>query len=126
MRYPSLKTVLILLLAVQFAPGLAEETPGLESLTGIPVMAGLQEDLSERVVFDKAEGRIVFAQFSGSVSKNDVINFYRETLFQLGWVLDYEGRENDRVGFTRENEELIITITRTEPLEVTVALRPTS
>lgn len=125
MRYLSLKLLFILLLAVQFSPGLGltEETPELESLTGIPVMAGLSENTSERIVFDKPEGRIIHTTLAGDVTSDQVLTFYRETLFQLGWVM-VEGP--GPLTFYRDQERLTLTIIGPSPLELIIDLRPTS
>lgn len=119
-----MKPFILFALFVFASPALAEDESGLAELIGIPVMEGLSEDADARLVFDKPEGRIVHARFGGSVSAGEVITFYRETLFQLGWVPDNESQENNRASFTRENEKLIIIITRDEPLEVTLDLGP--
>lgn len=119
-----MKPFILFALFVFASPALAEDESGLAELIGIPVMEGLSEDADARLVFDKPEGRIVHARFGGSVSAGEVITFYRETLFQLGWVPDNESQENNRASFTRESERLIIIITRDEPLEVTLDLGP--
>ncbi len=103
---------------------LAQENSEFFEITGIPVMEGLTEARDVRLVFDKPEGRIIHARFGGSVSGGEVMTFYRETLFQLGWVIDEGTEENSRAAFTRENENLVITITKEEPLEVTLDLGP--
>jgi hypothetical protein len=119
-----MKTLILFALLVFASPALAEDESGLAELIGIPVMEGLTEDADARLVFDKPEGRIIHARFGGSVSGGEVITFYRETLFQLGWVLDNSSGENSRASFTRENENLIITVTKEEPLEVILDLGP--
>jgi hypothetical protein len=106
------------------APGaLAQDDPGLEDLSGIPVMDGLTEDLSHRVVFDKVEGRIIRTLLVGNVAPDQAVSFYREVLFQLGWIEESAG---DELIYTRDEEHLTLTFSDTEPLEVTVSLRPLS
>ncbi|MHA1544668.1 MAG: hypothetical protein ACTSU8_05985 [Alphaproteobacteria bacterium] len=119
-----MKPFILFAFLVFASPALAEDESGLAELIGIPVMDGLTEAEDARLVFDKPGGRIVHARFGGSVSAGEVITFYRETLFQLGWVPDNESQEKTRASFTRENERLIIIITRDKPLEVTLDLGP--
>lgn len=119
-----MKAFILFALLVFATPTLAQENPEFFKITGIPVMAGLTEAQDARLIFDKPGGRIIHAQFGGSVSGSEVITFYRATLFQLGWVVDNGSGENSRASFTRENENLIITITGEEPLEVTLDLGP--
>ena len=119
-----MRIIFIIFLVFLAAPALAQENSEFFEITGIPVMAGLTEAQDARLVFDKPGGRIIHAQFGGSVSGGEVITFYRATLFQLGWVIYNGSGENSRASFTRENENLIITITGEEPLEVTLDLGP--
>ena len=106
------------------APGaLAQDDPGLEDLSGIPVMEGLVEDFSHRVIFDKAEGRIIRTLLVGNVAPDQAVSFYREVLFQLGWIGENAG---NGLVYTRDEEHLTLTFSDTEPLEVTVSLRPLS
>ncbi len=71
----------------------------LSAIEDLPLMEGLAED-EGGVVFDSAQGRIVEAYATGSVSEGAVRDFYDETLPQLGWKRLGEGR------FRRENEIL--------------------
>ncbi|MEE8294339.1 MAG: hypothetical protein V3R64_01370 [Sphingomonadales bacterium] len=118
-----MKTTLLFVLLIFAVPVLAQES-GLAELIGIPVPEGLIEAPDERLVFDKPEGRIIHAEFGGSITGQEVMTFYRETLVQLGWVLDSEGVENYRASFIREDEGLTISIAREEPLRVLLDLGP--
>ena len=104
-------------------PALAQDAPGFEPLSGIPVMEGLVEDLTQRVVFDKVEGRIIRTRLVGDIELDNAISFYREVLFQLGWI--EESRGSDLI-FTRDEEHLALAFSNTKPLEVTISLRPLS
>lgn len=119
-----MKTLLLFSLLFFAAPALAQDEAGLAELIGIPVPEGLTEAEDERLVFDKVEGRIIHAEFGGTVSGGDVIAFYQETLIQLGWVLEGGVVETARAAFTRENESLVIAITGEDPLGVTLDLGP--
>jgi len=69
---------------------------GIEDL---PLMQGLEE-AEGGMVFDSPAGRIVEAVAVGAVSREDVLDFYDETLLQLGWTPDGNGV------FRREGEVL--------------------
>lgn len=118
-----MRIIFIFFLVFLASPTLAQES-GLAELIGIPVPEGLIETEEQRLVFDKPEGRIIHAEFGGSITGQEVMTFYRETLVQLGWVLDTEGVENYRASFIREDEGLIISIAREEPLRVLLDLGP--
>ena len=63
------------------------QSPGafVGAIEDLPLMPGLVEDAGSGVVFDTAAGRIAEAFASGPVSKDAVLDFYRQTLPQLGW-----------------------------------------
>jgi len=71
---------------------------GIEDL---PLMQGLEET-EGGMVFDSPAGRIVEAVAVGKVSREDVLDFYIETLPQLGWTPAGQGV------FRREGEVLRI------------------
>ena len=60
----------------------------LSSVEDLPLMSGLTEDTASSLAFDTADGRIVDAYAHGKVSKQQVVNFYGETLPQLGWKVE--------------------------------------
>lgn len=78
----------------------AEDAAYLAAVADLPLMPGLQELANAGVVFDKPSGRIVEAYATGSVSEAAVLEFYGETLPELGWLA-----EDDRK-FRREGEKL--------------------
>ncbi len=117
-------TALVFLFALAPLPAArSQQDPGFEALSGIPVMEGLVEDFSHRVIFDKAEGRIIRTLLVGNVAPDQALSFYREVLFQLGWIEESAG---DELVYTRDEEHLTLAFSATEPLEVTVSLRPLS
>lgn len=66
----------------------------------LPLMPGLSQMTGTSVLFDTPQGRIVQASAVGDVSRLELLQFYVETLPQLGWT---------RVGeeeFRREGEQL--------------------
>lgn len=60
----------------------------LSRLEDLPLVPGLSEDTSAGVSFDTAGGRIVEAFARGDLTERQVLDFYRETLPQLGWIAD--------------------------------------
>jgi hypothetical protein len=70
----------------------------------LPIMPGLNEVPDAGLVFDKPSGRIVQAYAEGQVHKTEVLDFYRQTLPQLGWRA--EGRDR----FAREDEALTLLV----------------
>ena len=102
---------LILLLA---GPAAAQSAfvPGFEDL---PLMPGLVASAEGPVVFDAPSGRIVEAQVAGPASAARVLDFYRETLPQLGWHA--AGPDGT---FEREGELLKLAITEPERGQITV------
>ncbi len=103
----------------------AEEPPKLENLVGIPVMAGLVEDLDQRIIFDKPEGRIIHVVLKGDVSSQAALGFYQEALYQLGWEL-LQDQASPGLTFNRDQEYLNVSVMQVEPLELMFDLKPTS
>lgn len=125
MKRISLKTFWIVALGVFISMAAVRAEQPLEILTGIPVMAGLSEDLDERIIFDKPEGRIIHVALKGDVSREAALGFYRDALYQLGWqLLPAEGGAG--LVFSRDQENLNLSVTATEPLELMFDLKPAS
>jgi hypothetical protein len=74
----------------------------LSAIDDLPLMEGLNEAEGETMVFDSSSGRIVEALGIGMVTRQQVIQFYSETLPQLGWLEISPGH------FVREYEALKI------------------
>ena len=95
--------VLFLLAGLLSALGArAQETGFIAEIDDLPLMPGLAEVEGAGVVFDKPSGRIVEAYARGTVSRESVVSFYRDTLPQLGWS------ESAGLTFAREGESLAI------------------
>ncbi len=75
-------------------------------LEDVPLMPDLQDVPEAAVIFDKPAGRLVEAYAEGDVESDAVLNFYRETLPQLGWSL--EAIQGATGIFFRESERLEI------------------
>jgi hypothetical protein len=79
----------------------------------MPLLPGLSEDASSGVSFDTAGGRIVEAFAHGNVTEQEVIDFYRETLPQLGWTAqsatEYSrGGEKLRIDLVPNEQGLVV------------------
>lgn len=87
---------------------------GIEDL---PVMPGLTEIPEAGLVFDKPAGRIVEAYAQGEVRERAVLDFYRQTLPELGW----HPQADDR--YAREGEELTVQVRENDSDGVVVMFR---
>ncbi len=79
-------------------------TAFLDAIADLPLMPGLEEVDEAGLVFDKPGGRIVEAYAQGAVAADEVLDFYRRTLPQLGW------RASGHAAFAREGERLTIEV----------------
>ena len=60
----------------------------LSRLEDLPLAPGLSEDANAGLSFDSAGGRIVEAYARGNMTEDQVLQFYKETLPQLGWTAE--------------------------------------
>ena len=74
----------------------------------LPLMSGLTEDTAAGLGFDTADGRIVDAYAHGKVSERQVVDFYGETLPQLGW------KAEGTTQFARNGERLRLEFTQSD------------
>jgi hypothetical protein len=85
----------------------------LSRLEDLPLVPGLSEDTSTGISFDTAEGRIVEAFAHGDLTERQVLDFYRQTLPQLGWTAEdatayRRGGERLRLEFMQGTEGLVV------------------
>ena len=109
---------------VLFANFAKAETRYLASLPDIPLMPQMVELKDSRVVFDKAEGRIIEETVKvANISPEQVLNFYANTLPALGWAQQNGSKSLGR--FSRNGEQLVVNLEklRTEGL-VAFAVSP--
>lgn len=104
-RYLLLPAIILATLRIGVAlAGGGEAGNFLGAVDDLPLMPGLTEDTQAAMTFDAPEGRIVEATAVGAVTRTAVLDFYAETLPQLGWTV-----ENRAVGtFLREGERLVV------------------
>lgn len=77
-----------------------------EGADDIPLMDGLVALSDRGLNFSSPEGRIVDAYAQGPLDRTAVLNFYAETLPELGWKPEIPGR------FRRDDEILTLDIAR--------------
>jgi hypothetical protein len=85
----------------------------LSRLEDLPLVPGLSEDTSAGVNFDTVDGRIVQAFAHGNLTERQVLDFYRETLPELGWTVESatefrRGGERLKLELMREEQKLIV------------------
>jgi len=93
-----MKSAAALILALALLPGgpapgarAGDQDPAfVDGIEDLPLMPGLRERAERTLVFDTPQGRIVEAFASGTVAPGAVLDFYAETLPQLGWRRDGE------------------------------------
>ena len=79
-------------------------------------MPGLSEDVDRALSFDTANGRIAEITALGPVEAGAVIDYYAQTLPQLGWKLDTLDR------YMREDEVLNIDVAKVKGDNVQVVV----
>ena len=100
-------------------PAPADEPAYVAGLEDLPLMPGLSELSGSGFAFDTANGRIVEAYAVGEVEEAAVLEFYAETLPQLGW------EQASPRGFRREGERLSIEfVPGSKPVTVHFSLAP--
>ena len=75
-----------IMLSCLIVPGQGTAAEFLRFVEDLPLAPGLVEDQDTITIFDKPNGRIVETSASGAQSTASVVDFYRQTLPQLGWV----------------------------------------
>lgn len=111
--------ILSLVVFLVSPPILADEAP--LYLHDLPIMPDLKVSQAESMVFDTPAGRIVEFYAVGDSVPSKVLDFYQETLPQLGWH-----SHGERV-FVRDAERLEIqTVTKDHHLTVHFMLSPLS
>ena len=82
----------------------------LDCIEDIPLMNELVEKKDSCFYFDSNEGRVANVEVEGNLDKNDILDFYRNILPQLGWKINDDRSYENILKFSRENELLNIMI----------------
>jgi len=80
----------------------------LVAIEEVPLMAGLTEEATPALDFDKPDGRLVETYAYGDVEADQTTEFYRAVMPEFGW------QNIDRLVFLREGELLRIDLIREE------------
>ena len=89
-------------------PALAEDKQVyLESITDMPLMAGLAEIDGNSFTFDKLDGRLIETVASGKIDSDTIEAYYRQTLPQLGWqekAANVWARDHEKISITTQKQ----------------------
>ena len=72
----------------------------------VPLMKGLVELDGERVIFDTESGTIAETILVGTLKVTDILEFYSQSLKQLGWEKIEAGHSSKRLTFVRDRQVL--------------------
>ena len=112
----------LILAAFISTSALAQGADIVAGIPDIPLMPGFTEAVDETVIYDKPEGRIVFASASNSAARySSVLDYYRTELLERGW-LERRALWGD-MAFQRTGELLEINI---EPMDGIIPASPLS
>ncbi|MEM6811566.1 MAG: hypothetical protein AAF549_03770 [Pseudomonadota bacterium] len=111
-----MKIFLSLLISFFFVSIAKAETQFFETLYDIPKMSQMVEYSGEGFLFDKADGRLATAKASIEESPEEIIDFYKTALYQMGWA--QINQKPNFISFIRKNEKITISIEKTEAYEV--------
>ena len=116
-------TVLMSVLAIAFSGALPVRAADVfvSGFEDLPLMTGLTQVVGNSILFDTPQGSIVQASAVGTVSQSSLMQFYAETLPQLGWA------QVEDTEFQREGETLKVEFTElNQRLEVRFLVEPTA
>lgn len=93
-----------------------------EGLEDFPVPEGLDQIENANLNFGNEDIRLVEAYMtSNSLNFQQIVNFYEETLPQLGWKLNKKSASN--IIFDRENETVTISKESSNPLVINLIVK---
>lgn len=102
-----------------FSGGTAAEPVFMTGFEDLPLMDGLKQSEDAAVAFDSPGGRIIEAYAQGErIEKQKVTEFYDKTLPQLGWTRLRKKTQASSFSYTREGEELTISVDDGTPATV--------
>ena len=109
MKYSFIATIMSVLL-IAGLPATAQEAQSdsdfIADFGDVPLMKGLTELEEERVIFDTEAGTIAETVLTGKLKANDILDFYSESLKQLGWRKLKAGSSSHRLSFSRDRQVL--------------------
>lgn len=90
---------------------MAQDAQFLANFGDVPVMEGLAEMETARVVFDAPDGTIATSVLVGSMKKKGARTFYDKSLVALGWV-KRDSKTKYQLVYERGTERLTISMER--------------
>jgi len=125
------KKIIVVILSLNFFYVTLANAQDMLTDLAIPLMAGLEEQAEESLLFDSPEGRIINAAATGKVMGADVYQFYLMVLPSLGWQVVPENNSSCSNGVElclealREDEKIILNIeNKNNTSVVTYSLSP--
>ncbi len=100
--------IILIIVKIFYNIPLAQARSFLSVIEDIPLMSALVEVRDRAVVFETRNGRIAEAFAVGNVDQEEVIEFYKRSLPQLGWSI------NSVTKFWREDEILELQFLKVE------------
>ncbi len=87
----------------------ADEMATVGGIDDLPVMPGFLEDIDNRVVFDKPEGRIIVSilRSTSACTDQDVSDYYGQVLAAREWLM-LPSKRGDESAYMRDHERLDI------------------
>lgn len=122
-------TVIVSVIVAVLGFGGGASAQGVTWSEDLPLMVGLVLDEDVSVVFDTPDGRVIEAVAQGAVSYEQALQFYRDTLPQLGWHR-IKSAPKAALSFERAGEHLDVRLVPGSdiraPLLVRLSLSPIS
>lgn len=94
----------------------------IEGLEDVPLMQGLQQIQKDNLSFGNEETKFVEVYLeSKNITFKKIVDFYKQTLPQLGWK--YKENHKDNYIFERENELFSLSLEEKAPLLVRISVK---
>lgn len=94
----------------------------IDGLEDVPIPNNMQQISADNISFGNEESRLVEAYLTSSkIGFKSVEKFYIDTLPQLGW--NFQEKNDTRISFYRDGENLEIVREKTNPLIVRITLK---
>ncbi|MEI8320715.1 MAG: hypothetical protein WCG05_01735 [Alphaproteobacteria bacterium] len=112
----------ILFFIFVLAVNLSAKTTFVSGTEDLPLMPGLQA-ISDTVIFDKPDGRVITNEFTASISPKEISAFYKNVLPNLGWTCSQDNPTS--LIFVRDRDQLTIQYrVGTKATTVTIEITP--
>ncbi len=122
--HPQLRSALHLLLAlaviiaifpaIQLVIDYQSSRQHLSHAKEIPLPTAFEEDKAEALLYNTPDGRIMESNATGKGDKDAIIDFYTQSLTELGWTKNTNHNNKISARYIKDGERLDITITTSE------------